>query len=414
MITQADKGRTLVIIYKEDYHNKVHTFLTNNNFQTIPKNPTNKYQKQITQTIKQCNLIFHKEQNKYLTVRNPKPPTLKTQIKLHKDDNPIRPVINNIHAPSYKAAKRLNKILQQHLNLDNYYTIVNSSTLAQDLTQLNITNKHRLITLDIKDLYVNIPIAQTIDTATTQLLKHNDPETTAQMCTLLEVILQQNYFIFLEQIYQHDKGLAMGSPISGTVAEIFLQHLEHIYSRPLIETKRILLYTHYIDDILIIYYTEATNHDYLTQYTNTMHTNLQFNPTLESNGYINFLDLTIIRRNIHTEIGIYRKPTTTDTTIHFTSTHPNEHKLAAYRYNIERILNLPLKTVQQKREWATILHIAQQNGFPPTVIHKLRHQIEHKKKHTPHHMTAKTRNGQHLHTFLQKYARSRTYSETQT
>ena len=37
MITQADKGRTLVIIYREDYHNKVHTFLKNNNIQTIPK-----------------------------------------------------------------------------------------------------------------------------------------------------------------------------------------------------------------------------------------------------------------------------------------------------------------------------------------------------------------------------------------
>jgi len=127
----------------------------------------------------------------------------------------------------------------------------------------------------------------------------------------------------------------MGSPPSGTIAEVFLQHLEHIYIGPLIETKRILFYTsyRYIDDILIIYDTETTNHDYLTQYTNTMHTNLQFNPTLESNGYINFLDLTIIRRNTHIEIDIYQKPTTTDTTIHFTSTYPNEQKLAAYRYH---------------------------------------------------------------------------------
>jgi len=116
-----------------------------------------------------------------------------------------------------------------------------------------------------------------------------------------------------------------------------------------------------------------------------MHTNLQFNPTLESNGYINFLDLTIIRRHTHIEKDIYRKPTTTDTTIHFISIHPNEHKLAAYRYHIERMPNPPLKTVQQKREWSTILHISQQNGFPPTVIHKLRHQIEHKTKHTTPH-----------------------------
>jgi hypothetical protein len=53
----------------------------------------------------------------------------------------------------------------------------------------------------------------------------------------------------------------------------------------------------------------------------------------------------------------------------------------AYRYHIERMLKLTLKTAQQKREWSTILHISQQNGFPPTVIHKLRHQIEHKTKH---------------------------------
>jgi len=97
-----------------------------------------------------------------------------------------------------------------------------------------------------------------------------------------------------------------------------------------------------------------------------MHTNLQFNPTQEENGCINFLNLTIIRKTFHLEIDAYRKPTTTDTTIHSTSTHSNEHKLAAYRYYIEGMLNLPLKTDKRNREWSTILHIAQQNGFPPT------------------------------------------------
>ena len=77
----------------------------------------------------------------------------------------------------------------------------------------------------------------------------------------------------------------------------------------------------------------------------------------------------------YVHVDIYRKLTTTDTTTHFTSTHPIEHKLAAYRYHITRMLSLPLKTTQQKREWETILHIAQQNGFLPAMIHKLRHQI---------------------------------------
>ena len=106
------------------------------------------------------------------------------------------------------------------------------------------------------------------------MLKHNDPEITTQICRLLETILQQNYLIFQEKIYQPDKGIAMGSPISGTIAEIFLQHLEHIHIRPLIDSKQILFYTRYVDDILFIYDTESTNQDNLTQYTNSMHTDL--------------------------------------------------------------------------------------------------------------------------------------------
>ena len=90
----------------------------------------------------------------------------------------------------------------------------------------------------------------------------------------------------------------------------------------------ILFYTRYINDIFIIYDPEATDNDYLTQYTNTIHSNLQFKSTLESDGKINFLEITITRRNTLIEIYIYRKPTTTDTIIHFTSTEPIEHKLA--------------------------------------------------------------------------------------
>jgi len=53
MITKADKGKTCVIIYNNDYANKVHNFLDNNNFQKLPKDPTDKYKKnhQYTKTL---------------------------------------------------------------------------------------------------------------------------------------------------------------------------------------------------------------------------------------------------------------------------------------------------------------------------------------------------------------------------
>jgi len=85
--------------------------------------------------------------------------------------------------------------------VDNNYTIDNSAKLSHDLTKHTVSNSHRLITVDMKDLYVNIPITETIDIARTQLLKHNNKNITEQICTLLEMVLQQNYFDFQEQIY---------------------------------------------------------------------------------------------------------------------------------------------------------------------------------------------------------------------
>jgi hypothetical protein len=130
--------------------------------------------------------------------------------------------------------------------------VSNSTQLAHDPTKLNIHGNHRLITQDIKDLYVNIPIRETTDIAKNQLLKHDDKNTMKQICTLLEGILQLNYFTFNDQVYQPDQGIAMVSPISGITAEIFLQHSEQTHIKFLLETKHIPFYAQYVDDILII------------------------------------------------------------------------------------------------------------------------------------------------------------------
>jgi len=86
MITLADKGKAAVIIYKHDYAKKVHTFLTDNNFHTLPNNPTNKDQTRIQKTMQQCNQIIPKQHTKYLTQT---PLTLNAQLKLHKPGAPI-------------------------------------------------------------------------------------------------------------------------------------------------------------------------------------------------------------------------------------------------------------------------------------------------------------------------------------
>jgi len=97
--------------------------------------------------------------------------------------------------------------------------------------------------LDIKDLYVNIPIQETLDITEAQLNAHYDQKATHQIVTLLNTILRQNYLSFHGQIYQPDKGVAMGSPISGTMAKIFLQQLENSSIKHLTDIRILSFYT---------------------------------------------------------------------------------------------------------------------------------------------------------------------------
>ena len=111
---------------------------------------------------------------------------------------------------------------------------------------------------------------------------------------------------------------------------------------------------------------------------NNIHKDIIFKPTHEVNNQINFLDLFIIRKET-TIYDIYRKPTTTDTTINFLSNHPMEHKLAAYRYYLTRMNSLPLSKIRKQREWNNIQYIAKTNNFPNKIIQKLNQCIQQKK-----------------------------------
>jgi hypothetical protein len=112
--------------------------------------------------------------------------------------------------------------------------------LATDLTKLKLNENHKLITYDIKDLYVNIPIEETLTITKSMLLKSNDAQIKQQVVTLKELILSQNYFTFQNKIYQPEKGVSMGSPISSTIVEIFL-HMEDIHIKQLLNIKNITL-----------------------------------------------------------------------------------------------------------------------------------------------------------------------------
>ena len=269
-------------------------------------------------------------------------------------------------ALSYKLVKHLAKILNQYITLKNYYNVINSTSLANDLTKLKIHENHKLITFDVKDLYINIPIDETFNYHKIKTIDNNDTQTTQQILTLLKVFLSQNYFTFQHKIYQPEQGVSMGSPISSIIAEIFLQHFKDVHIKQLLDAKNILLYTQYIDDIQIIYDTRTRPHA-INSYINQIHDNIKRNPTYESNMYINFIDLTVTRKQTNLGIDTFRKPSTTDTTVNFLANHPIEHKMAALRSHISGKYSLPLIPGKKQKEWE-VMQLMARNDFPQNLL----------------------------------------------
>jgi hypothetical protein len=99
---------------------------------------------------------------------------------------------------------------------------------------------------------------------------------------------------------------------------------------------------------------------------------LEFKISREENKTINYLDLYINRNANNMDLNVYRKPTYMDITIHFSSNHPYNYKLAAFKYYINRMITMPITEQAVKQEWNKIIIMARNNGFPEQTVHKLR------------------------------------------
>jgi len=133
---------------------------------------------------------------------------------------------------------------------------------------------------------------------------------------------------------------------------------------------------------LIIFDTTKIDSHTINAYINNIHNNLKLNPTYGEQDSIDYLDLTISRKHKILEVDIYKKPTTTDTTINFMSNHPIEQKMAAYRFYITRMHSIPLEPNIKQKEWQTIQSIARNNNFPQHLLQKLNRKIHNKTDHT--------------------------------
>jgi hypothetical protein len=85
--------------------------------------------------------------------------------------------------------------------------------MAQELNNIRINKHNKIITLNIKDLYVKIPIKNILHVTIFWLKQHNNDNTiTEETLHLLKITLKQNYFSIITNFSNPKKELPWDHP----------------------------------------------------------------------------------------------------------------------------------------------------------------------------------------------------------
>ena len=178
MIAREDKGNSIVILPTQQYESTIQDFLHGNNFITTTRDPTNTFQTEIKNTIKQSKTLSPSDSKwKYINL-NPSAPSIKGLIKLHKLGMPIRPVVNWCNAPAYNLSRLFTQKINNIATLPNTFNVKNTTELLQKLQDTPMAPHFTLASLDITNLYSNILVLETKTILKDTLEYHQtDPQT---------------------------------------------------------------------------------------------------------------------------------------------------------------------------------------------------------------------------------------------
>ena len=265
-VVPADKGNCTVVIDTDEYYNKVEQHLSdsstyvlvNDDIYVNAYDPNKTLQNKIIrelQELKRGNLI---EESLYKSIypNTPCNPLFYATIKIHKPNNPIRPIVSFIDTPSYRLSQFISKLLMPTADRAPQ-KLKNSTNLIKSLKDLTIPVDYSLVSFDVKSLFTSIPLDLAIDSISIAI--DNDPDIASrtrlnkdQILQLCQICFNANIFQYNQKLYKQIKGTPMGSPMSVVLAELTMQNILSKMQNQMFNSNQFILWKRYVDDCIAI------------------------------------------------------------------------------------------------------------------------------------------------------------------
>ena len=197
--------------------------------------------------------ISEKERND-LYPSGSKPGVLYGLAKIHKaleDGIPsLRPILAAIGTPTYNLAKFCDQLLKPLTNID--YLTKDSSSFVEQV--LDFDTSCFMASFDIKSLFTNIPLTEMFNLCVQNLYRnqtHVNNLTKSSFYKLLKITMFESFFIFDGKFYEQCDGVAMGSPLGPTLANVFMCHFENIWLENCPSYFKPIVYSRFFDDTFL-------------------------------------------------------------------------------------------------------------------------------------------------------------------
>ena len=180
--------------------------------------------------------------------------------------------------------------------------------------------------------------------------------------------MKDSFFLFDDIYYEQVDGVAMGSPLGPTLANIFLCYWEEIWIEKCPKQFRPVYYNRFMDDTFLLFSSE--NHVLkFHKYINSRHKNMTFTYEIEANNSLAFLDVLITRGETFCT-SLYRKPTFSGLYSNFKSFMPDSYKKGLVYTLLHRAFILCCSWSKFHEEVTFLKKTFRKNIFPEFFIDK--------------------------------------------
>ena len=334
IIKPADKGGKIVIWPVKQYLKEAKRQLSDTKYyeqQTIDHTTNTAFEIYTFLTYLNTNYYIDDDLFEFLSPNNPpRTPIFYMLPKIHKPDNPGRPIISGCNSPSANLSVFLDHYLKpivQHLpsyikDTDDFLkTVLDTNTI--------IPPNSILVTLDVQSLYTNIPQDEGTRICLTALgnfYENRLPLPLGHLRQMFHYILKYNYFGFNDKFYLQIHGTTMGTTFAPNYSNIFMGDFEYKALKNAPNNLQPLIWKRFIDDIFMIWTHGEESLLQFYNFLNDLHPTIKFDIEY-STQEIHFLDTTIyFNKDNKLESTLYVKPTDICALLHQESFHPNSCK----------------------------------------------------------------------------------------